>query len=95
MGIVEILQLMESEIETLKSASSDFTIMNEPQKAEECLKKANWTENWFNTLNSALEKTTNEPQALPMLGVINCPHCGSSDLDKNEHFCNNCSEYFD
>ena len=27
--------------------------------------------------------------------VSNCPYCDSTDIDKEEKFCNNCSEYID
>ena len=27
--------------------------------------------------------------------IITCPHCSSIDLDLIEHFCYNCTEYFD
>lgn len=30
-----------------------------------------------------------------LIDVSNCPYCDSSDLDKSEYFCNNCSFYYD
>jgi hypothetical protein len=34
-------------------------------------------------------------KALNLAGVMNCPHCNSSDIDKEEYFCNNCCDYYD
>ncbi len=46
----------------------------------------------MNTDKSLLENE-NEPSCLG--AVISCPHCGSLDLDLDENFCNNCTEYID
>ncbi len=41
-----------------------------------------------------LEEQLKQGQLLPIDIVMHCPDCGSADIDRIEHFCNNCSEYY-
>ena len=42
-----------------------------------------------------LKLAEREVENLYLPAVNNCPNCGSIDIDKDEFFCNNCSEYYD
>ena len=43
---------------------------------------------------AALEEQIKQGRLLPIKCVRNCPECGSPDLDKDEYYCRNCSEYY-
>lgn len=48
----------------------------------------------IDTVVSWFKNLKRKQEGCDLADINNCPNCGSVDIDKEEFFCNNCSEYY-